>query len=888
MRAFARLRSAFRALFRSAQVERELDDEIRFAHEELTARYVARGLSRDRAMAAARDELGRTDQIREDVRARGAAHLLETLRRDAAHAWRGLARTPLFTATVVLVLAGAIGTATAIFSIVNTLLLEPLPYRHAHELVFVWQDLTRAGYPRAPLAGPELQDLRDRSTAFAAFGGIWANTTTLTDGTEPEQLRIGLVTPNFFEVLGADALLGRTFEVGDDGQDVEPRLLLSGALWKRRYGGDPSLVGRRILAGGRPTTVIGVMPESFRLLLPADAAIPDDQQAWLLLNRNALRGPRQQQFLRVVGRLKPGVSLSEGQHEVAAISRQVGREFTQYGPDGPTFYGVGLQEDATREVRPALLALFAAVCLLLTIGCVNVAGLLVTRAAGRYRETAVRLAIGAGRGRLFRQYLTEGLLLSMAGGVTAMFVAQGMLATLLAVRPASLSRLDLTQLDLRVFAFAAGISILWGVLFSLAPLAQVFRTQVHGVLQGGGRGSLAPTTARARSVLVAAQVAISCVLLVTAGLLARGFYELQHVRAGFTDDGVLTFKVSLNGSRHRGPAATAAFSEQLRERLSALPGVRAAGAVSHLPYDTVPNWGTPYLPDHISDPSETALADARAVTPGYFEAVGAELVEGRWFAEADAATSMPVAIVDTLLASRTWPGQSAIGKRVKADPGTTGSARVTVTVVGVVRHLRHREITRDLREQMYFPAQQSYRNPMAYAVKGETDPAGLVQAVREALLHLDPALPMYDVRPLTSYTQDALAVRSFTLMLTLAFAGSALLLAAVGIYGVTAYAAAQRRREFGLRFALGARTRQVAQLVLRDAVLLTGGGAILGCAGALVAARLIRTQLYSVSPLDPVAYLGGALAVLAVAVLAAAIPAYRASRTSPLASLRAE
>lgn len=887
MRTIARVRSAFRSLFRSAQLERDLDEELRFAFEELTARHRARGLSREQAVAAARDELGRTDRLREDVRARGLGHLLDTVRRDTAQAWRGLRRTPAFTSLVVLVLAMGIGAATAIFSVVNGLLLAPLPYRNAHELVFVWQDLTRAGYPRAPLAGPELQDLRDRSTRFAAFGGIWANTTTLTDGSEPEQLRIGLVTPNFFDVLGAEAHLGRTFEDADDGQNAEPAILLSAALWQRRYGGDPGIVGRRILAGGRPTTVVGVMAESFRLLLPADAAIPDDQQAWMLLGRNALRGPRQQQFLRVVGRLAPGVSLADGQQEIAAIAQQVGREFASYGPGGPTFYGVGLQEDATRDVRPALLALFAAVCLLLTIGCVNVAGLLVTRAAGRYRETAVRLAIGAGRGRLFRQYLAEGLLVSLAGGLGGFFVARAMIALLLAVRPAALSRLDLTGLDVRVFLFTAVVSIVWGVLFSLAPFVQVFRTPVHGALQGA-RGSLAPTTAHVRSGLVMAQVAISCVLLVTAGLLTRGFYELQHVNPGFTDDGILTFKLSLAGSRHRGPAPTAVFSQQLRERLARLPGVRTVGAVSHLPYDTVPNWGTPYLPEPVTDPAQTALADARAVTPGYFESIGAELVEGRWFSEADTFSSQAVAIVDTLLASRTWPGERAVGKRVKADPGTTGSAGVVVTVVGVVRHLRHREVTRDLREQMYFPAQQSSRNPMAYTVTSDVDPSSLVAAVRKTVAELDPTLPIYDVRPLRAYTADALAVRSFTLVLTTVFAASALILAAVGIYGVTAYAAAQRQREFGLRFALGARGRQVAALVVTDAVVLTGAGTILGCAGAFVAARALRTQLYSVSPGDPLTYVSGAMLVIAAAMLASAGPAYRAARTSPLESFRAE
>jgi putative ABC transport system permease protein len=887
MRTLARLRSAFRSLFRSSQVERDLDDELASAGEELTARFLARGYSPQAAIAAAREELGRTDRLREDVRERGLIHRLETCRGDLAQSWRGLRRTPVFSATVVGILAGGIGAATAIFSVVNALLLEPLPYPNSKELVFVWQDLARAGYPRAPLAGPELQDLRDRSIRFRSFGGIWANTTSLTDGTEPEQLRIGLVTTNFFEVLGTGAALGRTFEEAEDERDGEPGILLSHDLWQRRYGGDPAIVGGRIIAGGRPTTVIGVMPADFRLLLPADSAIPDDQQAWMLLGRHALRGPRQQQFLRVVGRLKPGATLAEGQQEIAAIAQQVGREYTTYGPGGPAFYAVGLQTDATREVRPALLALLAAVTLLLTIACVNVAGLLVTRAAGRARETALRLAIGAGRGRLFRQYLIEGLLLSSAGGAAGLLVARGLLGLILAARPASLSRLDLTTLDVPVFLFAAGVSIVWGILFSLAPFAQVFRTEVRGALQTA-RGGIAPTGARIRSVLVVAQVAISCVLVVTAALLARGFYELQQVQTGFTADGILTFKVSLAGSRHRGPIAAAAFSRQLRERLAALPGVSAAGAVSHLPYDTVPNWGTPYLPEGITDTSQTGLADARAVTPGYFEAIGARLVEGRWFSETDDLEARPVAIIDTLLAAQTWPGESAIGKRVNADPGTTGSARTLVTVVGVVAHLRHRNITRDLGGQMYFPAPQSLRNPMAYVVRVDGDPASLTASIRRVMSALDPALPIYDVRPLTAYTREAMAVRSFTLAVAMVFAGSALLLAAVGIYGVTAFVSGQRRREFGLRFALGAGARQIARLVIGDAARLAIGGAVLGCAGAVVASRLLRTQIYSISHLDPAAYVVGLAVVVLAALAAAALPAYRAARADPLESLRAE
>jgi predicted permease len=429
--------------------------------------------------------------------------------------------------------------------------------------------------------------------------------------------------------------------------------------------------------------------------------------------------------------------------------------------------------------------------------------------------------------------------------------------------------------------------VLWGVLFSLAPFAQVFRTNVSGTLHGAGRTTLGTFGRRLRSSLVVAQIAISSVLLVSAGLLAKGFYELQRVDAGFDDRGVLTFKLSLAGSRHRGPAA-ATFSRQLRERLAALPGVTAAGAISHLPYDTVPNWGTPYLPEHVSDLNLAGVADARAVSPGYFEATGAQLVDGRWFNDGDIVGAQPVAIVDTLLAARMWPGRSGIGERLKADPWTTGKPGVTVTIVGIVRHVRHREITRDLREQMYFPAAQSSRNPMAYVLKAQSAPTDLTAAVRRVMAELDPTLPIYDVRPLATYTRDARAVRTFTLVLALAFAASAILLAAVGLYGVISYTAAGRRREFGVRLALGARGGQVASLVLRDAAVLAGIGTAMGCLGAAAAAPLLRTQLYSVSPFHPAAYAAGAVLILLAAIVAACRPAQRAASASPLESLRME
>jgi predicted permease len=787
-------------------------------------------------------------------------------------------REPGFAWVVVLIMAFAIGAATAIFSVVDRLLLSPLPYRDADRLVFVWQDLTREGYPRAPLAGPELQDLRDRATRFDGFEGIWANTAALTDpGHDPEQLRVGLVTPGFFSVLGADARLGRTFRSEDEVQGAPAAILLSANVWRRRYAANPAVVGTRILVNGRPTTIVGVMPDSFRLLLPTDSAIPDDQEAWLLLGRGALRGPRQQQFMRVIGRMKSGVRLADAQTEIAAIGRQVGREYSEYGPEGRTFFAVGLQEDATREVRPALYGLFCAVTLLLVIGCVNVSGLFISRATVRQHETAVRVVLGADRKRLFRQALTEGLFLSGAGGIAGLVMAKGMLVSLVALRPSSLSRLDAASVDWRVFAFACAAATVTGLVFAMAPLAQLFRIRGLDALRGGGRGVVGGGY-RLRAALVVAQVAISSTLLVGAALLAKSAYALQQVNLGFSDRDLTTFKLSLPPNRYPFPQGVAAFSRLFEERLAALPGVSGVGAISHLPYDTVPNWGAPYLPTNVTDATRAGLADARAVSPGYFEAVGVEFVEGRPFSAADGVGAQRVAVVDTLLARRLWPAESALGKQLTSDPLTTGAPSVAVTVVGVVAHQRHREITRDLREQIYFPSTQSYRNPMAYVVKSSTPSATLAQDVRRVLAELDPLLPIYSVRPLASYTASARATQTFTFVLALSFAASALLLTVVGVFGVTAFSVVQRHAEYGLRLALGAHPRQVALMIVRGTLAFCSIGVVLGLLGAVPLVLVLRSQLFSVAPTYPPAYVLGAGAMLLAAGCAALIPALRVAR----------
>ncbi len=879
----ARIASLWRAAFRRRSLEADLDAEVRGYLEALTERKTREGADPEEARRAAAIEMGGIEPVKEEVRSTRPGVEIETTLRDARHAWRSLWRSPGFAAATILTLGLGIGANTAIFSVVNSTLIEPLPYRDPSRLVFVWSNMSEAGYPRAPLSGPELADLRGRSGQFSGFGAIWSNSAALNGEGDPEQIRVGLVTADFFSVLGADAALGRTFAVGDDAEG-ERRILLGDALWRRRYGADPRVVGRRIRVNGQPTTVIGVMPASFRLLLPPDSAIPDDLEAWVPFWPKMTEGPRGQQFLRVVGRLKPGVSLGQGRREIDAIASGISREFPEYGSAGRRYDTVGLHEDDVGPMRPALLALFAGVGLLLCITFVNVAGLLAARAASRRPEIALRIALGAGRRRLFRQCLVEGLVLAALGGAAGLVVARGTLLALVAARPESLRRIAAASIDSRVLAFTAGTALFWGVLLSLAPLGEVLRTApVAGLKREGQR-----TRSRLRAAFVAVQIALGVVLVVGAGLIARTFLRLRSIDPGYRADHVLSFRLALPDSRYDTPEAFNAFSRRFEKEIAALPGVTAVAAVSHLPFDHIPNWGGPYLAAPGADESTAPMADYRAVTPGLFAAVGARLVAGRNFDESDDPAGQPVAIVDERLARLAWPNETAIGKRLAVDPYSSGHPKDRVTVVGVVRHMRHRSLTAEVREQVYFPQRQIQRNPAAFVVRATADPALLVGSIRRILARMDPVLPISEVRPLADYLDAARGSERFTMILAAAFAAVALLLAFAGLYGVVAYSVAQRRKEFGVRLALGALPRQVRGLVVREGLAVAAAGLALGLPAASLAARLLRSQLFGVGPRDAATY-GIAVLVLALAaVLASAFAARRATAASPLDVLRAD
>jgi len=879
----SRIRSLGRTLFRARRLDEDLDAEVRAYLDELTRRKAAEGLAPEEAHRAAVLEMGGVEPVKESARAARFGAGLETTARDLRYAARGLRRSPGFAVAAVLTLALGIGANTAIFSVVDAMLLSPLPYRDSTRLVFVWSDMTAAGYPRAPLSGPELADLRQRASQFSGFGAIWATSSALNGDGDPEQIRIGRVTPDFFSVLGASAGLGQTFQPADrDGDDA--RIVLSDALWRRRYGADPGIVGRRILVNGRPTTVVGVMPASFRLLLPPDSAVPDDLDAWVPFWPQMTEHQRGQQFLRVVGRLKPGVGLDQGSGEVEAIASAISAEFPEYGSAGRRYLTVGLRDDGNREIRPTLLALFGGVGILLGITCVNVAGLLVARAASRRTEISLRVALGAGRARLLRQFLAEGLLLAGLGALAGVVVARLTLAALQAARPESLHRIAAARIDPRVLLFTAGVAAFWGVLLSLAPLVEALKSPPVAGLRRAGSAA----RSRLRTAFVAVQIALGVVLVVCAGLVARTFLRLQSVDPGYRTDHVLSFRLGLPDSRYEDPEAFNAFSRQFEKEIRSLPGVVAAAAVSHLPFDHIPNWGGPYLARAGEDESTAPMADYRAVSPGFFAAVGARLVAGRDFEESDDPKGQPVVIVDERLALRTWGNESAVGRRLAVDPDSSGHPAKGAVVVGVVRHLRQRSLTEEVREQIYFPQRQIQRNPAAYVVRAQSDPSALAGPIRGILARMDPQLPIAEVRLLDDYVTAARGAQRFTMILAAAFAAVALVLAGAGLYGVVAYSVARRRKEFGIRLAVGALPRQIRGLVLRESLGVVAAGLALGIPAAALAARLLRAQLFGVTPRDAASY-AIAVGVLGLGALAAAaFAARRATSSRPLEALRAD
>jgi putative ABC transport system permease protein len=789
-----------------------------------------------------------------------------------------------------------IGANTAVFSVVNTVLLRPLPYTDPDRLTLIWTNFG-IDLPQNWLSGPEFDELREFNMTFADVGVIIPTTTSLIGSGDPEQLDVAAASGAFFSVLDVEPQLGRLTTEADDYGAADKVLVLSDGFWKRRFGGDPGVIGTTLNLDGQVFTVVGVLPPGFEILHP-DAQFPKSVDVWVPLIplfatlyglNDYSDAPRASHGLRGFGRLKPGVTLARAQADMDAVARAMQEKSPDYYDfDGWGITVLSLHGDLVEDVRPALIVLLGAVGFVLLIACVNVANLMLVRAAGRQREIAVRAALGAGRRRLIRQLLTESVTLGVVGGSLGLALAFILVRMVAAFAPANLPRGEEIALDVSVLLFTLVVSVFTGLVFGLLPALFVGREDLVESLKEGGRGASAGLRGRrVRSGLVMAEVALALVLLAGAGLMVRSFGRLLDSDAGYNPENVLTLHVPLPMSTSGERAVS--FWDQLLTRTAWLPGVVSAGAISQLPLSGSSMSGTTRIEKSETVPEDQRAweVDRRVASPDYFRAMGVPILRGRAFSEADNNSGQPVAIVDEVFVRHFWPNEDPIGQRIAINRDTDGEL-LWREVVGVVAHSRHNSVATVGREQAYFPYKQYPYARMYLAVRTAVEPLTLARAVQREVWSLDGNQPVADVQTMEARVTAALAQPRFALLLLSSFAFLAVAMAAVGIYGVISYTVSQRSHEIGIRMAVGADRGKVVSYVLRQGLTVVIAGLIVGAAAALGLTRLLSGLLYEVSASDPLTYAAGVLLLAAVAALACGVPALRAARFHPVEVLRRE
>ncbi len=885
-----RAAALLRGLFGRQRLEADLDAEIAAYLDMLVDRGLARGLSADEAWREARIELDSRDQVKENVRDVRAGATLESIFKDVAYAARTVKRNPGFAAVAILTLALGIGVNAAIFSVVYAVLLRPLPYDHPEQLGLIWSTYQKSAGPRAPTSGPIEGEVERRTSSLTGLGAIWVGNGTFTGDANPEQVKVGFVTPNFLQVLGVAPALGRHFDSTEHFRG-RPAIILSHGLWERRFGGDPGVVGRGVPFQGFNVTVVGVLPADFQLQFATDSGVSPDIDVFMPFPYDLAGQPRNVYFLRMLARLKPGVPFGQAQKELDSVASQIRAAYTEYQAEGLRFDLVPLAADSVRDIRPALIALFAGSGFVLLICCLNVANLLLARSSDRRRELAMRSALGASQSRIVRQLMTEGLLLCTIAGAAGVALGWAGLHWLLRLLPPHLVRIENVNLNWPVLGFVAAVSLASVLFFGLAPGLESRKWDLIATLRQAGRGSGASARSGVRAALIVCEIGLGLMLVTGAGLMIRTLEKIQHVQPGFESRSLLTFGVDLPGSHYRTDTARSTFVKTWEVKLQSIPGVEQVGAVSHLPLDDYSNWYSPFRPEGATkEQASTMLADYRCVTPDYFRAMGTRVLEGRALDEHDRVpAARKVVVVDDMLARAAWPGQSPIGKKIEAEFMTNGEfANASAEVVGLVEHVRDHRLAQQIRGQIYIVYEQSARAHLSYVVRSRVPPSSLAATVREALRDLDPDLAISKVRPMTVYLDQAKAPARFTALLSGLFAALAVLLAAIGIYGVVHYSVSRRMHEMGVRMALGAAKADVMRLVLREGLILTALGMALGVAGSLLVSRALESLIYGVSTVDPATYAAALIVVPLAALLGCWRPALKATRANPLDALRAE
>ena len=803
---------------------------------------------------------------------------MQTLWQDLRYGIRTLLAKPGFALVAIVTLALGIGATSTIFSFVNGILLRPLPYENSERLVLLDEAAPKRGIPSMGVSFPNFVDWREQNGVFAGVAAYDDRSFALTGGGEPEQLSGGIVSHNIFVILGVAPMLGRKFRPEEDGPDQSDVVILSHGLWERRFGADSGIIGQSIIVNNRARVVVGVMPLGFKF--------PETAELWIPLTPEVRNWTRNDHGISAVGRLKPGVTLEQAQADINAVARRI-EELHPVTNEGMGVSLIPLRDGLVGDFRKALLLLLGVVGLVLAVACANVANLLLARASARQREIAVRAALGASRWRVFRQLLTESFLLGVTGGALGLVLALWGLDLLLAAIPVDLPFWMKFNLDWRVLGFAAGTALLTSLFFGVAPALQAARIDLNETLKEGGRGGAGASRHRLRRALVIAEVALSLILLIGAGLMTRSFLRLQQVNPGLNAENVLTLRVSLPSAKYDAPEKRQDFFKQLLERTRALPGVQAAGAISNLPLGGGSLGRSLTVEDYpVLSVGQTPLVNNCVITPNYFGAIGITLLTGRDFTNADARDAAKVTIIDERLAREYWPNESPLGKRIRFGPPEDNEP--WHTIVGVVGEVKHESLNLTRRKSVYLPHAQISIGGMALAVRTRAYPESLAAAIRDQVKELDPNQPVTAVRTMSEVISRSVWQPRLYAILFGVFAAVALLLASVGIYGVMSYTVAQRTHEIGIRMALGAGRGDVLRLVITQGMWLVLVGVGIGVLASLALTRLMQSLLFGVGATDPVTFAGVTVLLAAAALIACYVPARRATKVDPMIALRYE
>jgi len=875
---------------REAEITEELSQDLDDRYE----RLILDGLAKEEAYRRVLSELSQSDRWTSDLRRVESAHhkiiagdhsranLLSDLWQDLRYASRVLLKTPGFTAVAVIALALGIGANSAIFSVINSVLLRPLPYKDPDRLTMIWEEASKNGYPQDTPTAANFADWRDQNQSFEGMAAIADQSFNLTGAGDPEKLEGRRVSYNLFALLGVDPQLGRTFTAEEDQAGANRVVLLSHMLWQRRFASNPDIVGKSLTLNNGSYTVVGVMPPQFQFPTPED-------ELWVPIafdSREAAN--RHRHYLEVLGRLKPGVTTDGAQADMTTIAVRL----QQQHPDSNTDIGAvitPLQDQVVGDIKPALMILLGAVGLVLLIACANVANLLLARAAVRQKEIAVRVALGASRFRLVRQFLTESVLLGTLAGIVGLALSLVGLFFLRAFIPPNIAQAKVTSIDLRVLGFTLLISILTGLIFGLAPATQAAKFNLNETLKEGGRdASSGSNSNRVRGLLVIAEVAVSLVLLIGAGLLINSFRRLRNTDPGFRADNLLTMKIVLPEPKYQEHKQRSAFYSDVINRIESLPGVKSAAVTTNLPLYRQGNStgimieGRPEPP-----PGQDIIITTRIVSPKFFETMGIQLLKGRPLSDEDKTNTPGVVVISETMAQRYWPGEDAVGKRI--FPGRPERPEDWLQIVGVVNDVRQFQLDVEPKPQMYLTYKQAgFFAPRDLVVKTDVDPASMASTVRRTVWEIDKDQPVSNISTMNEILAESIARQRFIMLLLGIFAAVAMLLAAVGIYGVMSYSVAQRRSEIGIRMALGAQKLDVLKLAVGQGLKLVCIGVVLGLAGAFALTRLMSSLLFGITATDPSTFIGISALLIAVALIASYVPARRATKVDPLTVLRYE